>query len=103
MIVQGGPLLPKFAYSERATRFMENFRSLPWFQDIPCYQAVLHQVLIIRLLVELWHDGPSRCRDASDLVQRLAQRRIAEGLQTAEVTGYHLTEKEQGKTDRAEE
>ena len=96
-------LLPKFAYPECADKFMSNFRSLPWFQDIPCYQAVLHQVLIIRLLVELWHDGPRRCRDAGDLVQRLAQRRIAEGLQTAEISGPTFSEKEQGPNDREEE
>lgn len=60
-------LLPRDAYVECTEKFMSNFQILPWFQNIPRYQAILHQILIIRLLAELWSNGPGRCRDAGDL------------------------------------
>ena len=65
---------------------MQNFRILPWFQNIPCYQAILHQILLVRLLVELWSNGPGRHRDVGDLERNLASQRVAEGLQTASFT-----------------
>ena len=87
--------LPACAYDECADKFMANFRVLPWFQNIPCYQAILHQVLLTRLLVELWTDGAARFRDAGHLAERLAQRRIDQGLQTATFRGGDDTEKKQ--------
>ena len=79
---------------------------LPWFQNTPCYRAVLHQILVIRLLVDLWHHGPPRCTDVGDLECRLAERRIAEGLQSGrdpkripchqrEEEGWQIATKEQ--------
>ena len=85
-------MLPRQAYTECAEKFMQNFRVLPWFQNIPCYQAILHQVLLIRLLVELWSNGPGRCRDVGNLERNLASQRVAEGLQTASFTRRQVQE-----------
>ena len=85
-------MLPSQAYTECAEKFMQNFRILPWFQNIPCYQAILHQILLVRLLVELWSNGPGRHRDVGDLERNLASQRIAEGLQTASFTGRQVQE-----------
>ena len=85
-------MLPKQEYNACAEKFMQNFRILPWFQDISCYQAVLHQILLVRLLVELWSNGPGRHRDVGDLERNLASQRVAEGLQTASFTGRQVQE-----------
>ena len=54
-------MLPRQAYTECAKKFMQNFCILPWYsKNTPSYQAILHQILLVRLLVELWSNGPGR-------------------------------------------
>lgn len=49
--------LPDGASLDCASRFIANFLELPWFQNTSCYRAILHPVLFLRLLIELWRDG----------------------------------------------
>ena len=79
--------LPDGAYPLCAEQFLANFLSLPWFQDIPCHRAVLHQVLILRLLIDLWNpsNGDGRLGDAGYLEECLETRRHSQGLQKATV------------------
>ena len=99
-------LLPQSAYHECADKFMRNFTVLPWFQSSPCYQAIVHQILIVRLLVEVWSNGPGRCRDASNLARNLACQRAINGLQTAPISKQcHFSaqhSEEEGTTTRRE-
>ena len=76
--------LPDGIYPDCASQFFANFLALPWFQNIPCYRAVLHQILLLRLLIELWEDGSLGCANASDVEECLVRRRIAAGLQTSQ-------------------
>ena len=85
-------MLPRQAYTECAKQFMQNFCILPWYQNTPSHQAILHQILLVRLLVELWSNGPGRHRDVGDLERNLASQRVAEGLQTASFTGRQIQE-----------
>ena len=76
--------LPDGIYPDCASHFFANFLALPWFQNTPCYRAVLHQTLLLRLLIELWEDGSLGCGDASDVEASLVRRRIAAGLQASQ-------------------
>ena len=76
--------LPDGIYPDCASHFFANFLALPWFQNTPCYRAVLHQTLLLRLLIELWEDGSLGCGDAGDVEASLVRRRIAAGLQASQ-------------------
>ena len=76
--------LPDGIYPDCASHFFANFLALPWFQNTPCYRAVLHQTLLLRLLIELWEDGSLGCGDASNVEASLIRRRIAAGLQASQ-------------------
>ena len=76
--------LPDGVYPDCASKFFANFLALPWFQNTPCYRAVLHQVLILRLLIDLWEDGTFGCGNAGDVEECLIRRRVAAGLQASQ-------------------
>eukprot|EP00434_Breviolum_minutum_P045240 symbB.v1.2.040512.t1/scaffold7289.1/size12111/1 len=76
--------LPDGIYPDCASHFFANFLALPWFQNTPCYRAVLHQTLLLRLLIGLWEDGSLGCGDASNVEASLIRRRIAAGLQASQ-------------------
>ena len=78
-------LLPEDHYMQCAHSFFQNFLQLPWFQNTDCHRAILHQVLILRLLFELWHHGASRRpRNVGNLESCITKRRVDAGLQSPE-------------------
>ena len=74
--------LPEEFYQRCANTFFRNFIQLPWFQNIACYRAVLHQILVLRLIFELWANGSPRPRNDGDLERSITQRRVSAGLQS---------------------
>ena len=76
--------LPADYYQQCANDFFQNFIQLPWFQNTACYRAVLHQILVLRLIFELWANGSPRPRNDGNMECRFTERRVSAGLQSPE-------------------